>query len=381
MGLKLEHFNFCSKKIGRNPTDPGKQWGDAEMRAIRWKLRKIWENAVEVTQLFDPSYGNEIQKYKEFLYDPKGDTTINDCKPEKQKNSNCEAWWGEARRSKDIAFSERKMLRLAFHDCFLYENGTGGCDGCLNLDENVGENDGLQFSVAVLEAIYTDKDFPTNDDLKKVGVERDFHEDEPKLDKSPRDLGYSRADLWAFAGLVALDEFQTRTRQLCFIDKHAYSCDQTECFSPFDQTQFEAMFKSGRRDCEPRFPDNPKLGYVASEKERTPNQHGNGEDSVEYFERDFKLGPREGLALLGVHTVGKFNPMTAHNDYAWVRDRGSRQELFNNEYYQMMTLMPSRIKTRYCTGNMCKLYFMSILDTLCIVFFLQTMNLLLLNFK
>lgn len=25
-----------------------------------------------------------------------------------------------------------KMLRLGFHDCLKYTDGTGGCDGCLN---------------------------------------------------------------------------------------------------------------------------------------------------------------------------------------------------------------------------------------------------------
>ena len=30
-----------------------------------------------------------------------------------------------------------KMLRLGFHDCLKYKDGTGGCDGCLNW-EGVG---------------------------------------------------------------------------------------------------------------------------------------------------------------------------------------------------------------------------------------------------
>ena len=28
--------------------------------------------------------------------------------------------------------TENKVLRLVFHDCIPYEDGTGGCDGCLN---------------------------------------------------------------------------------------------------------------------------------------------------------------------------------------------------------------------------------------------------------
>ena len=29
-------------------------------------------------------------------------------------------------------FSAAKALRLGFHDCLKYKDGTGGCDGCLN---------------------------------------------------------------------------------------------------------------------------------------------------------------------------------------------------------------------------------------------------------
>ena len=25
-----------------------------------------------------------------------------------------------------------RLIQLAFHDCLRYEDGTGGCDGCLN---------------------------------------------------------------------------------------------------------------------------------------------------------------------------------------------------------------------------------------------------------
>ena len=28
--------------------------------------------------------------------------------------------------------TENKLIRLVFHDCVTYEDGTGGCDGCLN---------------------------------------------------------------------------------------------------------------------------------------------------------------------------------------------------------------------------------------------------------
>ena len=40
--------------------------------------------------------------------------------------------------------------------------------------------------------------------------------DGPNLSKSPFELGISRADLWAFAGILALDEAQRTTRSQCY---------------------------------------------------------------------------------------------------------------------------------------------------------------------
>ena len=70
-----------------------------------------------------------------------------------------------------------KLLRLAFHDCVKYEDGSGGCDGCLNWsgvgvyyqdapgeqlyeDVRFTDNNGLRPTVEVLEAVYTVPDFP-----------------------------------------------------------------------------------------------------------------------------------------------------------------------------------------------------------------------------
>merc|ERR1712193_847 len=75
------------------------------------------------------------------------------------------------------------VLRLGFHDCLKYKDGTGGCDGCLNWhgmehrfgadgvdiahtrkEENLdeGNNNGLEGPVRVLEQLYTNKDWPGN---------------------------------------------------------------------------------------------------------------------------------------------------------------------------------------------------------------------------
>ena len=56
-------------------------------------------------------------------------------------------------------------------------------------DVTFTNNNGLLFTADMLELVYTDKDFPKQ---------------APALTVSMKDSGKSRADLWAFAALVAI---------------------------------------------------------------------------------------------------------------------------------------------------------------------------------
>ena len=68
-------------------------------------------------------------------------------------------------------YNAAKVLRLTFHDCLKYDDGTGGCDGCLNwsgmgirydgannkrtyADVGLTDNNGLRHTVEILEAMY-----------------------------------------------------------------------------------------------------------------------------------------------------------------------------------------------------------------------------------
>ena len=88
------------------------------------------------------------------------------------------------------------MFVFSFHDCIRYTDGSGGCDGCLNW-EGVGtrfsvdnlkykfkeddmtetNNNGLEYTVAVLEELYTNRAFPSG---------------APKLSESLKSSGKSR---------------------------------------------------------------------------------------------------------------------------------------------------------------------------------------------
>ena len=85
------------------------------------------------------------------------------------------------------------------------------------------------------EKLYLEKDFP------------DMGSDSQNLDASPKDLGISRADLWAFAALIALDEVQKHSRDLCEEMQYNLTCNDwsTACWSKFPRGQARKMFLTG----------------------------------------------------------------------------------------------------------------------------------------
>merc|ERR1719464_2025783 len=109
-----------------------------------------------------------------------------------------------------------KFLRLGFHDCVKYADGTGGCDACMNLETmfttfaaddkplpagvGMAGNNNLALTADVLERIYTDPAYPANS---------------PKLSQSLQDGGQSRADLWALATLHAARRGMVQNNRVC----------------------------------------------------------------------------------------------------------------------------------------------------------------------
>ena len=129
-----------------------------------------------------------------------------------------------------------QYLRLGFHDCIPNNDSvTGkinGCDGCFNpvgmgvnmhkmfpKKENPAErakdsdgahtsNNGLWFTADVLEEVYTNPEFPIIPGEPNV-----------KLEMSMKHSGKSRADLWAFAGLIAATWGMTQSNRACVGDR------------------------------------------------------------------------------------------------------------------------------------------------------------------
>ena len=179
--------------------------------------------------------------------------------------------------------------------------------------------------------MYTDQNYPAE--------MPDWAKGKGKLRKSPKDLGISRADFWAFTGLVALDEYLAFTKTLCNHTTLEAMCDDTStpCYTALPKF-YTQMFKTGRSDCIPSQNATSNQGYVASKKESHLHHGSNGKRTVEYFDSHFDMSGKEALALMGAHTVGRFNTITSHNDYSWVRDFSERPRVFNNEYYKVLGL-------------------------------------------
>jgi hypothetical protein len=225
------------------PGTPGVAWTDEQATVLRGKLVRLWERETSKKTVRDFDL-DTTTKYKPptssgYMFDPDL-TTVVPPYEECTTKLKCDTIMQRSRRLNELAFTARKALRLAFHDCIPYVGGErgGGCDGCLNLEQNRKGNHGLQASVAILERLYRDVDFP-----QRTGT----FEDSPNLPMSPHDLGMSRADLWAFAGLVALDVMQQETRELCTSRPTSSMCGDlsTACFTPFSQ-QGLAMFRYHR---------------------------------------------------------------------------------------------------------------------------------------
>ena len=166
-----------------------------------------------------------------------------------------------------------------------------------------GDNNGLGPLGFYLEKIYTEPEWPPST---------------PTLPASLKATGKSRADLWALAGLVALERSIERANYACDHDKNVrqqitllegrHKCD-IKLTSP-------VKFMTGRVDCIP----DPEAGFpfIASRPEAQPSPFGNGDEVLAYMKTNFDMSARHTTALMAVHSAASMVSLNAIGlKYTW----------------------------------------------------------------
>jgi len=86
------------------------------------------------------------------------------------------------------------------------------------------------------------------------------------------------------------------------------------------------VFKTGRKDCTSTT-DEP---YKTYKREAFPDEHFNGTMTVRFMEEHFGFNGKETVAIMGAHTMGRFNPKESGHKYVWTSDFYA----FNNQFYR-----------------------------------------------
>ena len=193
-----------------------------------------------------------------------------------------------------------------------------------NATEFVGNNNLVQ-TVLILEYVYNNKK------ILPIG-------------QSLQEIGKSRADLWALAAITAVEFSVNNNNLACKSSTEKYVPKVTKICGHSDQNEEGCMvtmpdipFKTGRKDC---IPDDVNLNngksYKANSntKEVHPSVDFTGTETTTFLSQNFGLTPKESVALLGAHTLGKLDPRNSMFKYFWTR---MEETYLNNHYYKKIT--------------------------------------------
>ena len=246
-----------------------------------------------------------------------------------------------------------RLIQLAFHDCLKYEDGSGGCDGCLNWagmgysspraisgiskkhPELVGafaktthtSNNKLQLSARSLELIYTLTDWPPG---------------AKGLPTSLKESGKSRADLWQFAGNIGLERAINITNENCHLGMLNFGNPERQLSAIEGRDKCEMKlnrpipFRSGRIDC---IPDESSkwspYPFEATKKEKHSNTYGTGIQVLKDLKQDFNLTARETISLMALHGTTTFTKnFEESTKYKWIG--GNKKGSFSNMYHKIL---------------------------------------------
>ena len=173
-----------------------------------------------------------------------------------------------------------KFLRLGFHDC------VGGCDGCVDLSNP--ENGGLLVPIEALRPV----------------VEM----------YANADTGLSRADIWALATATGAAVMQGPVKvSFAMTDIGRVDCENanTVCQNEHGEVQ----------DC----------SDIRGPHRIIPGANTNSRELFEFFFNEFGFDTKEGVALMGAHTIGELKrENTGIEGHGWLRNN---HILDNGKFY------------------------------------------------
>merc|ERR1719468_814099 len=280
------------------PGTAGGAWNDGEVAITRRRI----------VQMIHPDWNIKTDMYRQ----DKTDTTIGQI-------------------------TENVLLRLVFHDCMRYADGSGGCDGCLNWhgvgtlmpnpngdDDayafapfNETDNNGLDQIAEKLELIYTTIDWPFQ---------------APSLEVSLHQSGKSRADLWQLAGLVALERALERANRACDLDFHARQ--QVTLLEGRDKCEIKLTkplkFLTGRSDCV----TDESPSYITDKAEIQPLLFGDSKHVIDFGMTEFGMDAEHWTALQAIH--GATHQAKIGLKYTWFGPG-----YISNMYFKMISNKPT----------------------------------------
>ena len=152
------------------------------------------------------------------------------------------------------------------------------------------------------------------------------------LDISLKESGKSRADLWALAGIVAVEYGMETNNLKCKEPSTIRGCHHLQgeagCEVHFNSS---IPFRTGRADCISTDSARP---FITTKEEVHPNAVGDGQETVTFFNEQFGFTGQETVAIMGAHTFGRLHIHTSLFRYVWT-SRGTN--FWNNDYYKMIT--------------------------------------------
>ena len=199
------------------------------------------------------------------------------------------------------------------------------------------DNNNLLWVARVLEMIYNDKNLQVPKFKRGTAVPAELKSlEQTKISGSLRDNGKSRADLWAFAGLTALELGLQYHNTICDADDMTKYCGGNPYDDGCEVKLPMPVFQFGRKDCTQACQGADSFyGFCTPATENHPDPHGNGKSVTSYFDKEFGLNAKESIALMGVHTLGHANEViSGFRHYPWTHQIG--KTVINNDYYKLM---------------------------------------------